>query len=50
MKISYYVMQNDFSLHMDRELGKGGCGVVIMGESKDTGTSYAIKIVGKGAG
>jgi calcium-dependent protein kinase len=31
----------------DHELGKGGCGVVVIGEHKETHVQYAIKIVNK---
>jgi calcium-dependent protein kinase len=37
----------DYYLDSDQELGKGGCGVVVVGEHKDNRTQYAIKIVDK---
>jgi hypothetical protein len=43
-------IEDDFYLDVDQELGKGGCGVVVVGESKDTHAQYAIKIVNKISG
>ena len=37
----------DFDLIVDAELGKGGCGVVIVGAHRNTNEKYAIKIVDK---
>jgi calcium-dependent protein kinase len=37
----------DFYLDCEQELGKGGCGVVVVGEHKETHAQYAIKIVDK---
>jgi hypothetical protein len=50
IRITYFITKDDFFLDLDQELGKGGCGVVVVGESKDTHAQYAIKIVSKGAG
>jgi calcium-dependent protein kinase len=36
-----------YYLDRDNELGKGGCGVVVIGEDKETHVQYAIKIVNK---
>ena len=40
-------IHDDYFLDIDQELGKGGCGVVVIGEHKETRTQYAIKIVDK---
>ena len=45
-----YSVDDDYYLDSDQELGKGGCGVVIVGESKISHTQYAIKIVNKTTG
>lgn len=40
-------IERDFYIDREHELGKGGCGVVVVGEHKDTHQQYAIKIVNK---
>jgi hypothetical protein len=40
-------IEEDFYIDTDQELGKGGCGVVVVGEHKETHAQYAIKIVDK---
>lgn len=40
-------INDDYILDIDQELGKGGCGVVVVGEHKELRTQYAIKIVDK---
>lgn len=40
-------IEEAYYLDRDHELGKGGCGVVVIGEHKDTHVQYAIKIVNK---
>jgi calcium-dependent protein kinase len=40
-------INDDYILDVDQELGKGGCGVVVVGEHKELRTQYAIKIVDK---
>jgi calcium-dependent protein kinase len=40
-------VEDDFYLDREHELGKGGCGVVVGGEHKETRAQYAIKIVNK---
>lgn len=40
-------INEDYFVDCDQELGKGGCGVVVVGEHKETHTQYAIKIVDK---
>ena len=37
----------DYVIDRDQELGKGGCGVVVIGTDKGTGTEYAVKVVNK---
>lgn len=40
-------IERDYYIDRDHELGKGGCGVVVVGEHKETRQQYAIKIVNK---
>eukprot|EP01039_Chlorochromonas_danica_P000319 gene319-342_t len=40
-------IERDFYIDREHELGKGGCGVVVVGEHKETHQQYAIKIVNK---
>eukprot|EP01031_Cornospumella_fuschlensis_P026881 gene26881-32486_t len=40
-------IEKDYYIDREHELGKGGCGVVVVGEHKDTHSQYAIKIVNK---
>eukprot|EP00595_Chromulina_sp_UTEXLB2642_P002040 CAMPEP_0196764076 /NCGR_PEP_ID=MMETSP1095-20130614/5325_1 /TAXON_ID=96789 ORGANISM="Chromulina nebulosa, Strain UTEXLB2642" /NCGR_SAMPLE_ID=MMETSP1095 /ASSEMBLY_ACC=CAM_ASM_000446 /LENGTH=939 /DNA_ID=CAMNT_0042118683 /DNA_START=185 /DNA_END=3004 /DNA_ORIENTATION=- len=40
-------IETDFYINLDQELGKGGCGVVVVGERKDNHELYAIKFVNK---
>ncbi len=40
-------IDDDYYIDNDHELGKGGCGVVVVGESKESHAQYAIKIVNK---
>eukprot|EP01033_Poteriospumella_lacustris_P011097 gene11098-7896_t len=40
-------IEDDFYLDREHELGKGGCGVVVVGEQKQTRGQYAIKIINK---
>jgi calcium-dependent protein kinase len=40
-------IENDYYIGRDQELGKGGCGVVVYGEHKETHAQYAIKIINK---
>lgn len=40
-------IENEYYVDREHELGKGGCGVVVVGEHKLTRTQYAIKIVNK---
>ena len=43
-------IEDDYYLDADQELGKGGCGVVVVGENKNSHSQYAIKIVNKTTG
>lgn len=40
-------IENHYDLKFDAELGKGGCGVVIVGVKKENNVQYAIKTVDK---
>lgn len=40
-------IEDDYYLDREHELGKGGCGVVVVGEHKQTRGQYAIKIINK---
>jgi calcium-dependent protein kinase len=40
-------IEETYYVDRDHELGKGGCGVVVIGEHKETRVQYAIKIVNK---
>ena len=38
-------IETDYDMDFDQELGKGGCGVVVVGEHKESGEYYAIKVI-----
>ena len=40
-------INEDYIVDVEQELGKGGCGVVVVGEHRELHTHYAIKIVDK---
>jgi len=42
-----YSIEDDFIVHIDKELGKGGVGVVYVGERRDNQHKYAVKYVNK---
>lgn len=40
-------IENFYYLDVEKQLGKGGCGVVVTGHHKESGTEFAIKVVVK---
>lgn len=43
----HYDVREDYFMDEANELGKGGCGVVVVGEHRGTRDAYAVKIVSK---
>jgi serine/threonine protein kinase len=40
-------IENHYEIEWDRELGKGGCGIVVVGTQRDDKVVYAVKVVVK---
>jgi len=45
VQMRFNPIEEDFDLNLERELGKGGCGVVVVGEKRDNQEIFAIKLV-----